>query len=75
MSFVHPINAPVAQATMDTVTIFNIMKLKTKNTRLLKQFQNPTDKEANLILLSRKYITVNFPGLIQGLKSKVAGLS
>ena len=32
MSFVHPINAPVAQATMDTVTIFNIMKLKTKNT-------------------------------------------
>jgi hypothetical protein len=36
MSFVHPVNVPVAQATMDTVTIFNIIKWKTKNITLSK---------------------------------------
>jgi hypothetical protein len=30
MSFVHHVNVPVAQATMDPVTIFNIIKRKQK---------------------------------------------
>jgi hypothetical protein len=34
MTFVHPMNVPVAQVTMDTVTIFNIIKWKTKNINL-----------------------------------------
>ena len=49
MSFVHPVNVPVAQATMDTVTIFNIIKWKTKN------IKTPIEKGGKSTVLAHKY--------------------
>ena len=48
--------------------------MKNTNSTLLEQFQNPVEKsQANSILLTHKYTTIYFTGLIQTIQKQVAG--
>jgi hypothetical protein len=50
--------------------------MKNKNSTLLEQFQNPVEKsEANSILLTQKYTTTDFTGLVQTIQKQVTGIN
>lgn len=48
--------------------------MKNTNSTLLEQFQNPVEKSQDIsILLTHKYTTIYFTGLIQTIQKQVAG--
>jgi hypothetical protein len=47
----------------------------TYNTTLSEQYENPIEKSKQKGYLIQKYTTAHFPGLVQKLHEKVAGLN